>query len=191
MTYEPGQLLRYLHDKALPELDKILKTAPLSEWHSLDVDYTPPRVERIWIPFENHRINLHRIWPCDKALYHPHPWPSAIYVLTGKYEMAVGTKDVEASRVVLTAGSSYEMINPEGWHYVRPLDEPSLSVMLTGKPFENQVFDHGDFGKDAPLQPLSETAKMNLIYDTRQEVEKYMDLMRWRQLAQQAEAEAL
>jgi hypothetical protein len=42
-------------------------------WKSLYVDYHPPLVERLWLPWGSYRINLHRIHPCarDEALFHP------------------------------------------------------------------------------------------------------------------------
>ena len=61
-------------------------------WHSLLVDYHPPTVERLWTPWQEFRVYLHRIHPCarEEALFHPHPWPSAMCLLEGDYEMAVG-----------------------------------------------------------------------------------------------------
>ena len=52
-------------------------------WKTLDVDYHPPRVERVWMSFDDKRISLHVIHPCETndALVHPHPWESAMYVL--------------------------------------------------------------------------------------------------------------
>lgn len=108
-------------------------------WSSLDVNYEPPRVERLWMDLDGHRVYLHRIHPCEKALYHPHPWPSAIKIVSGSYEMGVGygvgdAVPPEAARVRLAAGSSYVMVEPDGWHYVRPLGpDPSLSLMVTGE----------------------------------------------------------
>src|SRR5581483_10131554 len=68
------------------QLPKLFKG---NHWHSLYVDYEPPTVERLWTDVGNCRLYLHRIHPCEKALYHAHPWPSAIKVLSGVYEMAV------------------------------------------------------------------------------------------------------
>jgi hypothetical protein len=109
-------------------------------WSSLDVNYEPPHVERLWLQYdEEYRIYLHRIHPCKKALYHPHPWPSAIHILLGTYEMRVGygagnQEPPTATTLVLREGSEYEMIDPAGWHDVRPL-APVYSIMVTGKPW--------------------------------------------------------
>ena len=140
-----------------------------ARWTSLDVAYEPPRVERLWCPFEDgaFRIYLHRIHPCERALFHPHPWPSAIKILSGVYEMGIGYSPSEddppeVATVLLTAGSSYEMIHPDGWHYVRPLGSPSLSLMVTGVPWET----HAGTKRPAPgvvLQPLSAVARTELL----------------------------
>jgi len=109
-------------------------------WKTVDVTYEEPHVERVWTEWEGFRVNLHRIHPCEKALFHPHPWPSAMVLCLGTYEMAVGRSldgslPVETARVVLSEGSEYEMNDPYGWHWVRPLEKPVMSVMLTGKPW--------------------------------------------------------
>ena len=53
-----------------------------SVWQSLYVDYHPPMVERLWTRWGEYRVFLHRIHPCERgqALFHPHPWPSAMRV---------------------------------------------------------------------------------------------------------------
>ncbi len=74
-------------EKALPQL-----LQDESAWNSVLVDYHPPTVERLWTAWQGYRVYLHRIHPCEheQALFHPHPWPSAMRVLDGEYEMAVG-----------------------------------------------------------------------------------------------------
>lgn len=130
-----------LYFQKLADLERKLPTLLTypERWNSLDVDYEPPRVERLWMDLDDgFRAYLHRIHPCDKALFHPHPWPSAIKIVSGTYEMGVGysaghAPPEEATRVRLSAGSSYVMVERDGWHYVRPLgSEPSLSIMVTG-----------------------------------------------------------
>ncbi len=111
-------------------------------WTGLYVDYERPFVERLWRAWGDYRLNLHRIHPCDsgQALWHPHPWPSAMRIHEGSYEMRVGYGDGEAipataCRLVLVPGSTYEMVELDGWHAVRPLVEPVYTFMLTGKPW--------------------------------------------------------
>src|SRR5262245_32103375 len=74
-------------EKELPRL-----LADEGAWQSLYVDSHPPVVERLWRPWRAGRAYLHRIHPCGpgEALFHPHPWPSAMRVLEGEYEMAIG-----------------------------------------------------------------------------------------------------
>ena len=128
-----------------------------SKWKSVFVDYHPPFVERLWCEWFESRIYLHRIHTCEagEALFHPHPWPSAMKVLEGSYEMAIGygkgeTEPPIAARLMLGAGSEYEMTDPDGWHYVRPLSVPSISLMVTGKPWA-RILPKSD-------KPLSELA---------------------------------
>lgn len=126
-------------------------------WKSLYVDYHPPTVERLWLPWGDYRINLHRIYPCARgeALFHPHPWPSAMRVLSGEYEMAVGYGQAEtappiAALMIASGDFRYEMTDPDAWHYVRPLDQPTMSLMVTGKPWDRPSPKSG-----RPLLPLS------------------------------------
>jgi hypothetical protein len=125
-------------------------------WSSIDVTYHAPRVKRIWRQWGENRILLHRIYPCEpgEALFHPHPWPSAVRIVSGRYEMRVSSLfhdedgqyeqegpawTSEHVRLVLGAGSEYEMIDRNGWHSVRPLDKPSDSVMVTGPVYEPKI----------------------------------------------------
>ena len=138
-----------------------------ARWQTLDIDYEPPRVERAWTAFGPGRVSLHRIHPCERALFHPHPWPSAVWIVSGEYEMAVGygkgdVEPPEAARCVLAAGSRYEMIHEDGWHSVRPIHAPSLSVMVTGQPWTRS-----SPGKDHDHAPLAPAAKRALLDDVR------------------------
>lgn len=173
---KPGTMLEQLHkiEDALPGLLR----DEASAWESLDVNYEPPRVERLWRTVGECRVYLHRIHPCAEALYHPHPWPSAIRILSGRYEMGVAEsaeirfqhlmrEDREIAKLVIGPGAQYEMVNPTGWHYVKPIDEPSLSLMVTHKPWDPPVFKHDDFGKAVKLEPLAPAVKTRLLEDFR------------------------
>jgi hypothetical protein len=131
----------------LDVLDRVERELPAlladgDAWAGLFIDYHPPTVERLWRQWGEYRVSLHRIHPCaaHEALFHPHPWPSAMRVLSGEYEMAVGygTGDEAppvAARLVASGDLRYEMTDPDAWHYVRPIGGPSWSVMVTGKPW--------------------------------------------------------
>ena len=77
-------------------------------------------------------------------------------VLEGYYEMAVGfgagmeTPPV-AALMVARGDFRYEMTHPDSWHYVRPLGRPTLSVMVTGKPWARE--SHRSSKPLAPLRP--------------------------------------
>ncbi|MDB5258936.1 MAG: hypothetical protein JWO73_144 [Candidatus Taylorbacteria bacterium] len=150
-------------EKRLPEL-----MADRQAWQSVFVDYHAPFVERLWRQVGEHRIFLHRIHPCERseALFHPHPWPSAMRIVRGTYEMAVGYgKGMEpppiASTLVMSEGSAYEMVDPDGWHYVRPLGGATLSFMITGVPWKRE--SHKSTKALQPLRPEVEEELLSLF----------------------------
>ncbi|MEO8581684.1 MAG: hypothetical protein ABI425_03835 [Patescibacteria group bacterium] len=132
----------------LSETEKLLPSLLMKPdvWTGLYVDYHHPYVERLWTQLGENRISLHKIYPCKvgEALFHPHPWPQAVKILKGEYEMGVGYGENHqksppiASTLMLKADTTYEMTDPDGWHYVRPLTEPSYSIMVTGKPWQEK-----------------------------------------------------
>lgn len=127
----------------LGKIEKLLPELLLNnDWNSVNVDYHPPRVERLWQQYGVLRINLHRIYatPSSEALFHQHPWPSAMRVLNGAYEMGLsfGSKDNApplAATLTLNEGSCYEMIHPDSWHYVAPVSDITYSLMISGCPW--------------------------------------------------------
>lgn len=154
----------------LPVLNRALATLRSllddeAGWHSLNVDYEHPHVERLYRPFEaDFRLYLHDIHPCDggQALFHAHPWGSAMHVFD-EYEMGVGvgaglTPPPVVMRVLLAPGTQYEMTHPDAWHYAQPRGHHARSVMVTGRPW----------GRESPrptrkLEPLSEDRKHALL----------------------------
>lgn len=116
------------------------------KFHTKYIDYHEPFVKRIWFEtnkIPNARIYLHDITKCynQKPLYHPHPWESAMRIIEGQYEMGLGYNNPESnletiSTIILNEGSSYEMVNVNGWHYVNPIDEKAVSLMVTGKLYD-------------------------------------------------------
>jgi hypothetical protein len=134
-------------------------------WSSVFVDYHPPLVDRLWRRWETYRIYLHRIHPCapGEALFHPHPWPSAMHILEGSYEMAVGYGKGEAvppvAALMIASGDfRYEMTDPDAWHYVRPLGGPAWTLMVTGTPW-----DRPSPRSPHPLGPLDAARKAELF----------------------------
>jgi hypothetical protein len=142
------------------ELPALLLDA--ASWNSLDINYHPPFVERLWISWGEYRVSLHRIQPCEpsEALFHPHPWPSAMRILEGTYEMAVGfgpgaAVPPIASRILASGDFRYEMTHPDSWHYVRPIGGPAMTIMVTGKPWRRKA--PGSKDKLYPLEDLRKT----------------------------------
>ena len=159
-----------MENKLLHILEQAEEVIPLLlknevTWKSLYIDYEKPYVARLWIPWKENRIYLHKIYPCapEEALFHPHPWPSAMKIVRGMYEMGVGygkgkkQPDV-AARVNLAAGSSYAMDNKEGWHYVAPKLEPAYTLMITGIPWKRWAPS-----RKQVLRELSELEKKELF----------------------------
>ncbi len=143
----------------LLEIEKNLRDILLrSEIHTMFIDYHKPYVKRIWVQHDDLRIYLHEIDPCgesSEALYHPHPWKSAVKILKGHYEMGIGHSSTDEipktdCKLILPQGSVYEMIEEDAWHYVNPLDGPIFSLMITGE--RNQ--------RKMPVEPMKEFRKL-------------------------------
>jgi hypothetical protein len=148
-------MLDLLHEaeKELPQL-----LASPDGWKSLLVDYHPPHVERVYREWRGMRLCLHWIHPCERgeALFHPHPWPSAMRVLSGTYEMGVGYGEGDhappvAALIVASGPMEYEMTDRDAWHYVRPLGGVAMTLMVSGAPWQRSF-------PQAPtrLSPLSD-----------------------------------
>ncbi len=132
--------------KIFEEVKKKLPELLEKDWESLYIDYHPPIVERLWRQYGDYRIYLHRIHFCKEgeALFHLHPWPSAVLVVSGMYEMYFGYDDGKVTipscsgKILIDVDKHplyYEMINPIGKHSVRPtMRDVSYSLMITGKP---------------------------------------------------------
>lgn len=149
------------------ELPKLLQQEEI--WKSVFVDYHLPFVKRLWTPFvfenEEYRIYLHQILPCDleDCLFHPHPWPSIMKILSGKYKMTVGYAQgmiapEVAMTLILPAGTIYEMTNPNGWHAVCPIEHSSFSLMITGTPW-----DRPSHKSTKTLTALNESEKASIL----------------------------
>ena len=136
-------------------------------WQTVDIDYHPPRVERIWRYWEGYRINLHRIHHCQpqEPYLHPHPWPSAMHVLQGSYEMVRGFgPGTQAPTIlgttILSAGAYYSMQHPDEWHSVRPLAPVAYSIMLNGQPW-NRAMPIAQKSED--LNALDDAVKREML----------------------------
>lgn len=117
-----------------------------SIWESKLIDYTFPIVERLWCQIGNYRLCLHFIHKCsrEESFLHPHPWPSAVHVIDGEYEMGLGfgegIEEPEVFSTIISSGDMYyDMSNRDAWHYVRPTIGPCASVMLTGEPWDREM----------------------------------------------------
>jgi hypothetical protein len=142
-------------------------------WNTLDVDYYPPRVQRLWTIYKGYRIYLHTIHTTDKpCLYHKHKWPAAFKQVSGSYEMGITYSIDEISskeaydlphlaKFIINKGSYYEMTQTDCLHYVKPLEEVSMSIMVT-----KDLYPEADIRKevlDIELKELSEEDKLKIL----------------------------
>ncbi len=167
---------------AMQEMPTLLKE---DNWQSLDIDYHPPRVERVWRQWGPYRILLHVVHPCDsgEALMHPHPWPSAVRILGGRYVMQMGQGDTlpgaPAVTIELSTGSAYEMIDPHGWHSVRPFGEKVMSIMVTGPPWGQRTLVGGDSKHRLAPTVRPKAALKSLSPERVEEILVFFRLARW------------
>lgn len=162
------------------ELDIIKLTKDPEVWKTLDVDYFPPRVERLYTIFKDYRIFLHTIHKTNEnCLFHKHRWPAAFKQLGGSYEMGITYSENEIdsdlayklptlSKFIISAGNYYEMTQTDCLHYVKPITDyvkpitdVSYSIMIT-----KDLYPESSFRKeslDRPLLELSEERKLELL----------------------------
>lgn len=145
------------------ELPLLLESS--DDWRTLYINYHPPFVERVFRRWGDYRVYLHRIHPCDsdQALFHPHPWPSAMHIFSGVYEMAIGygpgtQPPPYAARLVASGDLKYEMTEPDAWHYVRPIGGVAMTLMITGPPWERW-----SPGRTEQLSPLDDSARDEIL----------------------------
>jgi hypothetical protein len=125
---------------AIRELPSLLKK---NSWSSYYIDVEEPVVERLWhVTTKPWRVCLHRIQPSSQAFYHPHRHPSAVLLCKGKYEMGVGHGNPDGEPppifgpLTVKEWDIYQMGDPNHWHYVKAIEGPSYSIMVTGEPFQ-------------------------------------------------------
>lgn len=153
----------------LYDVEKRLEDLLLWEdgWNSIFVNYHLPFVERLWRQDGENRIYLHRILPCERknSLFHPHPWPSAMRICQGRYKMSLGygkgdTPPPIAATLIMQPHSVYEMTSEDAWHNVVPIGMPTMSLMVTGKPWNRTA-------------PKSHTQLLPLSQEKRDEIRAF------------------
>ncbi len=147
------------------------------------IDYHKPYVSRIWFIDKelDCRIFLHKIEKCEEsseALYHPHKWDSAIRIIAGEYEMGIGhseTNEIPKTdcKLILGAGSCYEMTEKHGWHYVSPKIFHTYTLMV----IPNRLN-----GREMPIEPQKEFRKLtkaeieDILYTFREQSDKHKSI---------------
>jgi hypothetical protein len=130
-------------EEVFDELPDIVRFPEL--WDSLIVNRRKPITYRAFHIFKEGslagiRVCLHRFEYCEAkdAFLHPHPWPSAMKVLSGQYKMNVGfsqdlvSQPTTVVETILARGSVYASDEPRFWHSVQPVTEHAYSVMING-----------------------------------------------------------
>lgn len=145
----------------IPEILKDLQQRIKPEdLNTMLIDYHEPFVHRIWFQYDQkHRVYLHKIFPSsssEASLYHPHPWISAVRIIKGTYEMGIGHSETDEApvtdcKMLLGPNTVYEMTEPNGWHYVNPIDGPTYSLMVTGELNDRKM----------PIEPNKKFVKLN------------------------------
>lgn len=131
-----------LLNSLLPVISKSLED--LSKWNTMDIDYYPPRVKRLYTKIDKYRIYLHEIYTTEeKCLLHKHRWPAIFKQLKGEYEMGltyceneISSEEAESlpilSKFIMVPGSYYEMTQTDALHYVKPITNLSYSLINRG-----------------------------------------------------------
>lgn len=142
-------------------------------WNSLDVNYHPPRVERLFHDVDGYRLYLHVIHATQElCLFHKHNWPAALKQVHGSYEMGITYSEREISsreahslpvlaRFIIAEGSYYEMTQTDAMHYVRPITPFSLSIMLTNEKYPESAIRTE--AVDRKLEPLSDLRRLEVL----------------------------
>jgi hypothetical protein len=135
---------------------------PKTQWETFEAE--EPRFERVWTQLGTNQLAVNRIHRGLQSYPHPHPWPFAVLILQNSYRMTIGYGEptsLPVPPVALTlevaAGSSYEMIDPNGWHDISPIGEPVISLMLKG-PYR-RASQEGP----SPYPPMTPSAKGELL----------------------------
>lgn len=105
------------------------------------IEYGKPCVSRLWFPYKDMRIFLHKIEQTYSEVFiHPHKWDSAMLIIDGSYEMGIGHSETNEdpmhkldSTLILPTGTMYEMMDKDAWHYVKPIGGDCYTLMISGK----------------------------------------------------------
>jgi hypothetical protein len=150
-------------------------------WDSLIVNRRKPHTYRVFTYFRQKnplvpefRVCLHKFESCHdhEAFLHPHPWPGAFLILSGRYKMNIGLapnktdRPQNVSTFELCKDSMYEITNPLTFHSVIPL-ETTYTIMINNEPWPETIV-HKEVrttkGKDLDKMPQDELLKHLQIY---------------------------
>lgn len=161
--------LKFIELTVLPNL-----LSQPDKWNTLDVDYHPPRVERLFTDCgDGYRLYLHVIHKTDgDCLYHKHNWPAALKQVHGVYKMGMTYSESEVGSdeahslpdlacFEVVEGTYYEMTQTDALHYVKPTTPFSCSIMLTHDKYPEHVFRKE--AVERQLEPLTMMRKLEIL----------------------------
>lgn len=173
MNYYPGEMLGIL-ELLMPLLPEIILNKE-QKWDSLIINRRKPHTYRIFTTLPSGlRVCLHKFKSCDEheSFSHPHPWPGAFTILSGKYKMNIGysndtlSKPQSVASFIMNKYSSYEIVEPLTWHSVIPLED-TYTVMINNAPFSSDIV-HKDVkttkGKDLDSLSFVEIKEAKLTF---------------------------
>jgi hypothetical protein len=125
------------------------------EWLGRRAINNNPIIDRIYCTVDGIRVCLHMMYPCAtyETMWHSHGWPSHIELVSGKQQVGFALDDKEYHKkgitivptptagincpdidevMILSRRQGYSMPVNKAWHYVRPLEGPSFSIMVNG-----------------------------------------------------------
>ncbi|MEK7633201.1 MAG: hypothetical protein AAB473_05465 [Patescibacteria group bacterium] len=115
---------------------------PTTRWYSTLIDDAFPNVERIWVRMDNGYLAvIHRILPVPKGaepLYYWHRRPTGFLVMDGSYRTGIGNGPPGESpppivrETICYPGERRTMIQPNDWHWVKPVRHSVISVNVVG-----------------------------------------------------------
>lgn len=178
-SYQANLVWHRVLEKALTYARLQLSAGP-DAFMSLKIDYHEPFVDRLFflqelpvtvpgefVGRETFRIALHRIHPMgdQRPLWHPHDVPAVFKLLEGEYEHAVGTLPGPLVTTVHGPGTTYTMLDPDGYHHVRPSDV-AYTIMVSGTPYttDERRPDTTVEAAKGTLGPLAEAEKLALWF---------------------------
>lgn len=154
----------------------------ISQWKTLNIDYHPPHVHRIYTQLNSMRVSLHKIFPCNpkEALLHPHPWAASFKIYKGSYFSQIGISETadppeKMTDLYLTPGSMATMKNPHEWHMVAPLKNVAYTMMINGPAYSEEEMNPGVESSPKQLFELELSVAQDMLKEFKTLIENQVE----------------